>query len=689
MDKLMKAYFRNQDEQNNADSYQHIVDGLDLAMWKWDVLKQQLTPLFGLDKLLGYSHNELMDQQDFWMNQWHPEDREAIRQLFRQCYAEKCTEFEVINRIKHKQGHYVWFYTKASVTYDRQGYPTFTAISLNIDHLQHRLDDLHIEKETYQNFLYATKAATWIWNIQTGETEFDERWAELLGYWLSELKPINVETWKRLTHPDDLPYVMDILQDVMDKKVEYYQATFRMRHKQGHDVWINDRGKIITWTKDGQPLIMVGTHLDVSEQKKLEDDLKRSETHFKQLVENSFDIIYAFNQEGVITYLSPAWEKWLGFSVEESMKHSYRDFVHPDDVEKIESFFNEIVQKETKISIDEYRLLTKQGDYRWYNTSATLLKNENQSFAGIIGTARDITRRKELQSALSYERDLFRTTLMSVADAVISTDQQGRVVLMNPIAEQLLGYKQSEIAHRSLCEWMKLYYEDQIEGQACSVDHLLRLTKQRFISQATVLNKKEKPIIIELSVAPIQDSKKSQQGVVIIFRDISEKMRKQKEIEFLSFHDYLTGLYNRRHMDQTVIDLDKDRYLPLGTMILDVNDLKEMNDLFGHQSGDEMLKKVSRILESSLLPKDVLGRIGGDEFLILSPNSSEDAMYELKHHLIRTFEKENLKGQPISVAIGYSVKSDAEQNIYDVIRTADDFMYAHKEARLKQKMESR
>lgn len=369
--------------------------------------------------------------------------------------------------------------------------------------------------------------------------------------------------------------------------------------------------------------------------------------------------------------------------------HSYRDFIHPDDIDRIETFFKDVLNKDTRLSIDEHRLLTKAGDYRWYNTSATLLKNEKGEFTGMIGTARDITRHKELQSTLSYERDLFRTTLMSVADAVISTNQHGHVVLINPVAESILGYKQSEMKDQLLYKYMRIYYENQEEGQACSIQSLLHVSKQTFIQQATLLNRKEKPMMIELSVAPIQDEKKSQQGVVIVFRDISDKIRKQKEIEFLSFHDYLTGLYNRRYMDQTVIDLDKDRYLPLGTMILDVNDLKEMNDQFGHQSGDEMLKKVSRILEQAISPKDVLGRIGGDEFLILSPNSSDELMYELKHQLIHIFQTENLKGQPISVAIGYSVKNDAEQNIYEVMRIADDFMYAHKEAHLKQKNEKR
>lgn len=134
-------------------------------------------------------------------------------------------------------------------------------------------------------------------------------------------------------------------------------------------------------------------------------------------------------------------------------------------------------------------------------------------------------------------------------------------------------------------------------------------------------------------------------------------------------------------MDQVIQDLDKDRYLPLGIMILDVNDLKEMNDENGHQAGDDLLKKISRIIENHIESKDILGRIGGDEFLVLIPNTSEIDMYEIKHRLINAFEKETLRGKQITVALGYAIKTDVDADIYDVMKNADDFMYDDKENR--------
>ena len=660
--------------------YNELISELNIAMWQWDLKKGILNPFFGFETLLGYKDTNNLEQATFWQSIWHPEDRVQILKDVQECTKERCDHISLVHRIKHHDGHFVWFYSKASITYTDDGEITLIGVSINLDRLEKTMNGLQTEKENYINFLRATNAATWVWNVQTGETIFDEPWANLLGYTLKELSPIKIDTWSNLVHPDEVNSTDQILQDVFDNKNEYYIATYRMKHKQGHYVWISDRGKVITWTKDGKPLIMVGTHIDVSDHKHLEAELIQREKHFKYLVENSYDIIYSLDLEGKMTYLSPSWSRLLGHSVEETMHVSFRPFVHPDDLKRMEKFFEHMYETKGHDAFEGYRLLTKTGEYRWFNTNASVLTNQDGKVIGFTGTARDITGRKKLQDQLSFERDFFKKTLLSVADAVISTDIDGKIVVINPQALKILGYKEVDAIGKHLWDITKVYIEEQVDGTLESIETIIKSPKERLISQATLLNRLGKQISIELSIAPISDVKMIGEGVVLVFRDISEKIRKQKEIEFLSYHDFLTGLYNRRYMDQVIQDLDKDRYLPLGIMILDVNDLKEMNDFHGHQSGDDLLKKISRILEQAIHPKDVLGRIGGDEFLILVPNTSLEDMYRLKHSLIETFDQEIIKGRKISVAVGYSVKTDHEQNIYDIQRDADNFMYAHKEA---------
>lgn len=673
MEQYIKKQMIQKNDAERVNTYKDIIDGMSIAMWRWDIHQGVLTPFFGLETLLGYDDIQQITNADFWQNKWHPEDKIVILKMVKECFENKKTEFDAIQRIKHFNGEYIWFYTKARIEYDYSDHPMLTGVSINIDKLHEAQTALFLEKESYSTFLKATQAATWIWNVQTSETVFDENWARLLGYTLDELKPISLDTWKRLVHPDDLKTAYQDIQNAFDRKINFYVSQFRMKHKKGHYVWISDRGQVISWTEDGKPLEMVGIHLDITDVKYLELELKSREKYFRYLVDSSYDIIYTLDVEGNITFASSAWQRILGHDLNETLQYAYRDFIHPDDDKRLSSFFSHIYHSQEPFEINELRLRDSSSNYKWFNTNASPMTNDEDQVIGFVGTLRDITAHKELENLLSLERDLFKKTLLSVGDAVISTNRKGEIVVINSNALKLLGYTENEVKHNYVWHVINTYFDDEKLQ-----DKILKTKKEIYIQQATILSKKGKHITIEMSISPIRDKGKTQEGIAIVFRDISEKIKKQKEIEFLSYHDYLTGLYNRRYMDQLIQDLDKDRYLPLGVMIFDVNNLKEMNDENGHQAGDDLIKKVCRIIESNIDSKDYLGRMGGDEFLLVMPNTSEDYVHTIKHVLIDAFNKEKLRGSKISVALGYAIKANADHDIYEVLRIADDFMYLHK-----------
>lgn len=109
------------------------------------------------------------------------------------------------------------------------------------------------------DMLEGTNVGTWEWNVQTGETTFNERWAEIIGYTLEELAPVSIETWKRFTHPDDLKVCNDLLEKHFREELEYYDCEVRVLHRNGTWVWVHDRGKVVTWIPEGRPLLMSGT----------------------------------------------------------------------------------------------------------------------------------------------------------------------------------------------------------------------------------------------------------------------------------------------------------------------------------------------------------------------------------------------------------------------------------------------
>jgi len=121
-----------------------------------------------------------------------------------------------------------------------------------------------------------TRIGVWDWNVQTGETYFNECWADIIGYTISELEPVSIETWVKFAHPVDLEKSNLLIQEHFAGKTEYYDFQSRMRHKDGHWVWVHDRGKVFEWDKDGNPLRVCGSHIEITDQKELELNLKRA-----------------------------------------------------------------------------------------------------------------------------------------------------------------------------------------------------------------------------------------------------------------------------------------------------------------------------------------------------------------------------------------------------------------------------
>ncbi len=281
--------------------------------------------------------------------------------------------------------------------------------------------ELENSRRRMENIIEATDIGTWELNMQTGERHYNERWASMLGYTLEELSPINENTWKNLVHPDDLQVELDKDVKLYSKEIECYDDEYRMKHKDGHWVWIQDRGKVISWTEDGNPLLLSGTHTD-----------------------------------------------------------------------------------------------------------------------------------------------------------------------------------------------------------------------------------------------------------------ITAKRNKQDEVLYLSYRDQLTGIYNRRYLDENLKNIDVEKNLPLSLILADVNGLKLTNDSFGHSVGDELLKKAAELMKMGCRNSDKLIRVGGDEFLIVLANTDSWQAVDIIKRINSLALNEKVNGIDVSISFGYKTKRKIEESFNDIFKGAEDRMYRRK-----------
>ncbi|MCI5145333.1 MAG: sensor domain-containing diguanylate cyclase, partial [Candidatus Electrothrix sp. AR3] len=143
--------------------------------------------------------------------------------------------------------------------------------------------ELQAERWRLKSILKSTNVGTWEWNIQTGETVFNERWAEIIGYTLDEISPVSIETWKHFAESKDLEDSDKQLEKHFKGEREYYEIECRMKHKDGYFVWVLDRGKVFAWTNEGEPLMMFGTHQDITARKRVELSLRKTKERYQQL----------------------------------------------------------------------------------------------------------------------------------------------------------------------------------------------------------------------------------------------------------------------------------------------------------------------------------------------------------------------------------------------------------------------
>jgi diguanylate cyclase (GGDEF)-like protein/PAS domain S-box-containing protein/putative nucleotidyltransferase with HDIG domain len=315
---------------------------------------------------------------------------------------------------------------------------------------------------------------------------------------------------------------------------------------------------------------------------------------------------------------------------------------------------------------------------RWFQGSIIYRTDSFNQKKYIVVTS-DITEKVEAERALFAEKERLRVTLHSIGDAVISTDKQGRIVSFNPVAEQLTGWKEQEVLGKNYREVFRIINE--ITKTECEdpVEKVLRTGHIVGLANHTALIARdgtETPIAD--SAAPIRDETGVVYGVVLVFRDVTDEKSKLSEIEYLSYHDSLTGLYNRRFFEEESRRLDVERNLPITLIIGDVNGLKLINDVFGHQAGDSMLQKTAGAIRKACRADDLVARWGGDEFVIILPKTSGGGAQELIDRIRKICSETEIESLKLSISFGFRTKDTPEVRLADVLRDAETEMYKNK-----------
>jgi diguanylate cyclase (GGDEF)-like protein/PAS domain S-box-containing protein len=389
------------------------------------------------------------------------------------------------------------------------------------------------------------------------------------------------------------------------------------------------------------------------ERLKMEKVLKESEYKYRNIFNHSPVGIFRFNKEGIITDCNKAFIEILGSSRERLIGFPIFNIKNQGVIDGVKK----ALAGENSYFEGIYTSVTNNKSIYVFAKFAPIY-TDNREIIGGMGIVEDMTKRKIMEDMLHFEKEYLSTTLLGIGDGVISTDKEGYINLINPAAEKITGWKKEEVIGKQFYEIIKVIEREE---------------------NAVKMERKDKKIIyIEKNKSPIKDPKGEIIGEITIFRDCTEKIEKQKKIEYLSYYDELTGLYNRRFIVEQLNKLDKLENLPLGIIVVDINGLKITNDAFGHDTGDRLIKLVGNILTQCCPPDSLIGRMGGDEFVILLPQKDEKKVEDIIDEIKKTGEKSKLESVVVSFAIGYAVKKQQGENIREIYKLADHNMYKDK-----------
>jgi len=362
--------------------------------------------------------------------------------------------------------------------------------------------------------------------------------------------------------------------------------------------------------------------------------------------------------EGTFHRVNEKFEEILGYHATVLEGESFLSFVQEGDIQKTIEAIRKVKDKNVVTTLTN-RFRSKDGSYRyieWY----TVLGAGKLAYS----SGRDVTDRKKREEMLN-ELDIF----FNISPDMISISQgDGCYLKVSRACETVLGYTKEEIEGNYFSQFVnpEIMTSAEIAGKQLDVpNQILNFTDIFHHKDGSYRN-------IEWRVHS------NGRHIYSIGRDITERIKHEKQIEFSSYHDVLTGLFNRRFLEEEIKRMDTARGLPISIIMGDINRLKLVNDAFGHEKGDELIVKAAESIKESCRPEDLAARWGGDEFMIfLSKTSASEAEIIMNRILVNCADKQ-VNSIPVSIAFGIDTKTSASETISDVMRNAEDAMYKAK-----------
>lgn len=367
-------------------------------------------------------------------------------------------------------------------------------IAANVTEVHQQQAEIKQEHDRMDAIINGSNLGTWEWNVQTGVTIYNQRWFELLG--LPQKSSTSVDLWAEFTHPDDLRQSRQLLNQHFAKQSPYYDSKFRMRHLDGHWVWIHAIGKVMTWTSDGQPLLMFGIHSDVTEALNKEVEILETRSWLQAIIDSSTEVaLISVDPTGIIRLFNTGAERMLGYSADELVgNYSPALFHDPAEIEAHGQLLSQNHQqhihgfdvfvhhaRQGQSETRQWTYICKNGDRKQVRLSVSAMRDENNAIRGFLGVAIDITQLEQLNHALLMSEQRYRSMLDNLPGVVYRcrNDEHWTMLFISDEVFALTGYKAQQLIRNKEMNFARLSHPGDAENTNKAVQQALA-NQQRF-----------------------------------------------------------------------------------------------------------------------------------------------------------------------------------------------------------------
>lgn len=671
----------------HKDIFCRIVENLHLGVWSWNISSGEVFFNEGWARIIGFPVADIAQTSlESTVDRIHPDDKKNLNDFLLQFFAGGADRQDVEARIEHCSGRWIWISFRWSVV-SRTAEGEIKEILCILQDVTTRKDQEEILRKN-QAFLNRTSHFAGV-----GGWEFDLFSGRVV--WCNETRRIHGVTADyvpttghhlEFCAPEARPLVAAAIDAAIHRGIDFDLQVPFIR-VDGERIWVRYVGAVEF--SDGIPKLLAGSIQDITE--RVAERLALELANERLTLATNSGGIGIWDWDIINDKLT--WDSWmyrLYGKVENDEAQgilNWAKLIHPEDYSSVRKALKAAIRGQELIDV-EFRAMRLDGETYHIHGTGLIKRDSNGRAVRMVGTNWDVTEARHLTTELAEQHEMLRVTLNSIGDAVITTDVDGRILWLNPVAEALTGWLSSEATGRPLIQVFNIVNQQTKKPAENPVSTCLREGRVVCLANQTLLIARDGTEFgIEDSASPIRNDHQEILGAVLVFHDVTEQRRLSGEMSYRATHDTLTGLLNRTEFEvrlNRALRKSHDEGVEHSLLYIDLDHFKLVNDACGHSIGDQLLQQVSKLLAKSVRDSDTLARLGGDEFGVILGHCSYDQAQRVAQQICDSMEEFRFINDGRRFRIGTSiglVPIDSRWRTAESLQqAADTSCYAAKEA---------